>query len=1266
MVSVAASGDVGAFAVGERIGGYRLEAKLGEGGMAAVFLAVDERLGRQVALKILAPGLATDAAFRHRFVRESQAAAAVDDPHIIPVYEAGSIDGVLFIAMRYVSGGDVRSLIAREGPVAPARAIPEIISPVALALDTAHAAGLVHRDVKPANMLIDARPGRPDHVYLTDFGITKLSLPSAEITQTGQFVGTLDYVAPEQIEGKSIDGRADQYSLACSAFEILAGSPPFIRTQGLAVIFAHLSESPPHLTSRRPGSPAAADRVLSRALAKDPADRYHSCREFADALLAAFELMTEADRRRAWAAPPGASVVAEPMTAAAAAAAAALEPAIAAGPANGARPATDPGHLYEPGPWPTAGGAARPTIPPAWLPEPGQQTVIAGPSTRAAAQPPAGRRRRLLTAWLRLGRWLAIVLRAVGVRPRAAAPAGTADSSGFPAMTEASPRRPGSRTLDVRLKPSFRYVHEPSRAGEDALPSLGHELLTEELRSRILHSRGGTFLITGFRGVGKSTLVLRALDGITSRNGKRELVLPVVLSVARATTTERLLFAIVRRVFETLNDSGVLGELPTETRHALLVAYMRTSLSFKETQSETRERSAGLDLSIGPGKAMKAVADFTVPKISMSAKRSRALETEAAFLAYSETDVEYDLMRIVSLVDQEAKAEAKRGTLVRRLRRPDHQDLGQLHLVIVLDEVDKLTIDQAGIATIEDLLTGIKNVLTMPGVHFLIVAGPDLHDRAIRDVARGNGVYESVFGWRMYVPCIWDSPDRLIADIISSADAEVGTKAIESLTQYLRFKARGVPRRLLQEVNSFVVWKENCPRLRISALDMDRVEFYARLERILRDYFEASQRRRLFPVAIDEDRWRLGGYYVVDWVLQSEGEPFSAVDLLREGEEADFDPLLRISRRNLDRLLDHLAKNGVLEVVREMNPMATVIGGIAEAGATVFRLADDIRLLLYGFAARHETERVGHDVSLAAPPDSAPDQYANLASRSPRVIGGRYEVGDLLRQGGITSVYKGRDVITSRPVEVKLLRPALSDDQAAQARFDRDAEILQRLSHPQIVQVYDVFRGPEQDPAVITEWLRGPSLQQLIADEGPMPPSQVAACGRILAEVLEYLAGAQVVRLDLKPSTIVMADRGPVIVELGIAVTFDITLATITRAGQFVGTPEFMAPELLEGHAPDSQCDIYSLGLILYYCLTGKTPWEGTDGLPALMMAARADEIDMTGLAISAEFQEVLSRAAARDRASRFSRAADLRNALTETPEYRSLAAGPSLIDEVL
>jgi serine/threonine protein kinase len=1222
------------FSVGSHIAGYRLDEQIGAGGMAVVFRATDERLGRQVALKILAPELTRDSDFRQRFIMEARAAAAVDDPHIIPIFEAGEADDALYIAMRYVPGGDVRTLLTRDGPMSAKRAVAGILAPVALALDSAHAAGLIHRDVKPANMLVDSRPDRPDHVYLSDFGLTRAVQESTSLTGSGVFLGTPDYVSPEQIRGEVVDGRTDQYALACSAFAMLTGAPPFTRNQAMAVIYAHVSEPPPPLTSQRPDAPPEVDQVMAKALAKAPAERYASCREFTDALMAAFGLTGEADQRRDWAAPAAQSVI--------------------------QRRPPDPGAAMNahsilvsaPG-LPSLPGAA-----PSWLgTSVPPQASVTQPALPIPQQPAASKPRApsarfgLRAAWLSVRRGLAAIARALGARPRPAAPPSAA---GSPFTSGPFPGRPWVRTLDVPLKPSFRYVHEPLRAGEDALPPLGNEMLMEELQGRILHSRGGAFLITGFRGVGKSTMVLRALDGIAARAASRDRVLAVTISVARATTTERLLFTIVRRVFETLNDSGALGQLPAQTRHALLVAYMRTSLSFKQTQSDARERSAGLDLSLGPGKAIKAVADFTVPKLSMSAKRSHSLAMEAAFLAYSETDVEYDLMRIVSLVDQKAGPGAERRTFARRLWPSDHQDPAQPHLVIVLDEVDKLTADEAGLAMIEDLLTGIKNVLTMPGVHFLIVAGPDLHDRAVRDAARGNGVYESVFGWRMYVPCLWDAPDRLIADIVQT-DASADASMVQSLTEYLRFKARGVPRRLLQEVNAFIAWEESRPRLRIGAAEIDRVEFYARLERILGGYFTASQQKRLFPVAIDEDRWRLGGYYVIDWVLQSKGELFGAADLFREGEEAEFDPLLRISRRNVDRLLDYLADKGVLKVEREMNGMATVIGGIAESGAKVFRLADEIRHLLDGFAAQHEAERAGYDVSLALATPSRPAPYPNLAPRSAKLIADRYEVGELLRQGGITSFYKGRDVVAGRQVQVKLLRPTLSDDPVARARFERDANILQRLSHPHIIRVYEVFRGPERDPAVITEWLHGPSLEQLISDDGPMRPAQAAAIGRLLAEVLDYIEGQKVVRLDLKPSTVVMADRGPVIVDLGIAIQLDEARTAITVTGQFVGTPEFIAPELLDGGDPDPQADVFSLGLLLYYCLTGKVPWEGMADRPAVMMAVRTEEVDTSDLPISPEFRGALARAVARDRGSRFLHAAELRNALAGTPEYRSL-----------
>ena len=268
-----------------QVASYQMVEEIGRGGMAVVYRARDVRLGRWVALKVLSADLARDDAFRRRFIRESRAAAAVDHPNIIPIFDAGEAGGVLFIAMRYVGGQDVHRLLNRAGPLPPARAAG-IVAQVASALDAAHARGLVHRDVKPANMLLGglAEDGSQDHVYLSDFGISKTSQATTNLTLTGQVLGTLNYLAPEQIEGRAVDGRADAYSLACASFEMLAGAPPFRRDQSLAVMWAQLSAPPPALTSLRPDLPAAVDQVMFRGLAKAPEDRYPSCRAFAAAL----------------------------------------------------------------------------------------------------------------------------------------------------------------------------------------------------------------------------------------------------------------------------------------------------------------------------------------------------------------------------------------------------------------------------------------------------------------------------------------------------------------------------------------------------------------------------------------------------------------------------------------------------------------------------------------------------------------------------------------------------------------------------------------------------------------------------------------------------------------------------------------------------------------------------------------------------------------------------------------------------------------------
>jgi YVTN family beta-propeller protein len=260
---------------GTSVGIYEVRARIGRGGMGEVYLARDTRLGRPVALKVLPERFALDERFRERLLRESRLAASLDHPNVVPVYDAGEADGRLFIAMRYVDGVDLKALLRDAAPLAPERVI-NIAGQLAEALDAAHQRGLVHRDVKPGNVLLDQQGDR-DHAYLADFGLTHS--PAAAGPTDGQFMGTVDYVAPEQIRGDVVDGRADQYALGCLLFECLTGSLPFRDRSEVAAIFAHLQEPPPVPSERREALPPAVDAVLARAMAKAPEQRFDSCRE---------------------------------------------------------------------------------------------------------------------------------------------------------------------------------------------------------------------------------------------------------------------------------------------------------------------------------------------------------------------------------------------------------------------------------------------------------------------------------------------------------------------------------------------------------------------------------------------------------------------------------------------------------------------------------------------------------------------------------------------------------------------------------------------------------------------------------------------------------------------------------------------------------------------------------------------------------------------------------------------------------------------------
>src|SRR3954465_6059713 len=259
---------------GAEIAGYRIGPQLGRGGMGVVYKAHHLRLDRSAALKVLTPALAHNDEFRERFIRESQMAATLQHPNVVTVYDAGDDEGLLYLAMQFVAGTDLRRLLDLEGRLEPTSTL-NMLSQVAGALDAAHAHGLVHRDVKPANVLVDI-----DRAYLGDFGLTKRFDATGGMTGVGQIIGTVDYLAPEQIDSGKVDGRTDLYALGCVVYECLSGRPPHYKDSDIAVLFAHVREEPVPLSSLVDGLAESVDDVIGKALAKNPEDRYTSCREF--------------------------------------------------------------------------------------------------------------------------------------------------------------------------------------------------------------------------------------------------------------------------------------------------------------------------------------------------------------------------------------------------------------------------------------------------------------------------------------------------------------------------------------------------------------------------------------------------------------------------------------------------------------------------------------------------------------------------------------------------------------------------------------------------------------------------------------------------------------------------------------------------------------------------------------------------------------------------------------------------------------------------
>ncbi len=610
--------------------------------------------------------------------------------------------------------------------------------------------------------------------------------------------------------------------------------------------------------------------------------------------------------------------------------------------------------------------------------------------------------------------------------------------------------------IQLPLLDDFRFVHEPLHAAAQRR-FIGREPEIEEFVRRLEYSDSGSFLITGYRGVGKTSFVNQALSVLD----KRVALLDVHLNLARALQPAELMHLVIRHLYDRLVEKGWYDKLSRQTQVNLTLAYQRTSANVVRKLSESWDR--GMELGEF---GVHGVKIPFAPKFNM--KRSRSVDLETSFLAYDDKTAEHDVIAISrALADGIADTPAWPRDIWNRL-------LGQksgrtrLKIVFVFDEMDKLDEysddpkESAARTTsaVEQMLGSLKNLFTTSGICFVFVAGKDLHEKWLKDLWRGDSIYESVFAYDKYLPCMWSDIDDIcdqLAPINNTAAATVDQRHLfANLKQYLRFKGRGTPRRLLRAFNELVVWDQNHPVIALTNEDLRRVTFFAQLNQTLE-----AQQDRLFGLSSEDmsgtrqDRRRLGVYYVVDWILRRGRSDFSASDLLSASRELSSRIALaeEIAAGTINVLLDVLTESDYIQAV-EQRLDDVVLGNASATAEKRYHLTDRRVAEMSGLVASFEEEAKSlHDTAVV---------NAGMPQRI-----GRFELQDTIGKGGMGLVYRAWDTLLNRFVALKVMHPWLAADPTNRQRFIREFGVLEKLRHENIISFYE---AGEADCRSISRW----------------------------------------------------------------------------------------------------------------------------------------------------------------------------------------------------
>jgi len=756
------------------------------------------------------------------------------------------------------------------------------------------------------------------------------------------------------------------------------------------------------------------------------------------------------------------------------------------------------------------------------------------------------------------------------------------------------------REITIPLIDSFRFIHEPVGVATRSR-FIGRENDLESLAERILFSDGGSFLVTGYRGVGKTSFVNQvvrtledALPWAERRLGKTEIV-DLYLSVARPIQPSEIMHHVIRRLHDRLIEKGIFPLLNPHLQESLTMAYYRTSLNMVRKLAETSERTFGVnEASIG-GDWMKASI-----KLSANSKRNLTRNYEMSYLGYDDKAAEHDVITICKALSRGYTKPYQGPKRLRHLFSNNHSGTVHLKIVFVFDELDKLeeltTDNKHNPLVIDQILSSLKNLFTTSGVTFVFVAGKDLHERWLDNVGKGDSVYESVFSYDKYLPCLWADVGSMCDPLVASlTDLTPYARTVyDEFKKYLAYKGRGIPRRIIRTFNEYVEWDGDLPVLGFSRSMVRRIRFFSGIQ----DVVDAND-NALFgetheeTIGTQSDKRRLGVYYLIDWIFRQGSSQFRFRDVLNASKRLSAKIALaeEVLPEVVSNILRILTQFDYVEEIR--SSLNRVV--IDQANALESGTADENR---YRIAPRRLGE-IGGSFAEGDFEEAFGGKTVTVTNTFKGVE--NYKVVRVIAQGGMGTVYEALDSRNGRRVAIKTM--ARDSDSDMIRRFEREAKILRQLNHPNVVRFYGSGRE-DRWLYIAMEFLDGLTLEDLLWRKNILDIDLVVAIAKPITDAVHYVHQKGFVRNDIKPNNIILTNAGRVcLLDFGISRPAQSDPMVIENGEMFhtgshvvIGTVQFMAPEqfeLADGYEIDRRADIYSFGVVLYRMLTGVYPFIG-------------------------------------------------------------------------